>query len=71
LPANSALLLERAVKEAVHELGHTVGLRHCSEWSCVMASTHAVERLDVKSAEFCSRCRRAVDADSLVAGELS
>jgi archaemetzincin len=64
LPANPALLLERTVKEAVHELGHTIGLRHCSDWRCVMASTHAVERLDLKSRDFCSRCRRSVDAFS-------
>jgi archaemetzincin len=60
LPANPALLRERAVKEAVHELGHTFGLRHCPDWRCVMASTHAVERLDLKSAEFCEGCRRVV-----------
>ena len=53
------LLLERAVKEAVHELGHTLGFRHCPDWRCVMASTHAVERLDLKSAAFCARCARA------------
>lgn len=60
LPPNPALLRERAVKEAVHELGHTFGLRHCSDWRCVMASTHAVERLDLKGAEFCDGCRRVV-----------
>ena len=50
------LLAERLAKEAVHELGHTFGLRHCSDWRCVMASTHAVERLDLKSAAFCAAC---------------
>ncbi|MGH9813960.1 MAG: hypothetical protein ACRD4T_12575, partial [Candidatus Acidiferrales bacterium] len=46
----------------VHEVGHTFGLRHCDDWSCVMASTHAVERLDVKSAEFCRSCRLQIAA---------
>ena len=50
------------VKEAVHELGHTFGLRHCPDWRCVMASTHAVERLDLKSADFCARCAKIVSA---------
>jgi archaemetzincin len=60
LPASPALLRQRLVKEAVHELGHTFGLRHCPDWRCVMTSSHAVERLDVKTAEFCSRCQQVV-----------
>jgi len=60
LPAQDDLLCERLVKEAVHELGHTFGLRHCDDWRCVMTSSHAVERLDVKGAEFCHACGQAV-----------
>lgn len=60
LPASNDLLHERLAKEAVHELGHTFGLRHCEDWNCVMASTHAVERLDVKSAAFCPACQRQI-----------
>ena len=60
LPARNGLLRERLVKEAAHELGHTFGLRHCLDWRCVMASSHAVERLDVKGADFCGSCRRPV-----------
>ena len=51
------LALERLLKESVHELGHTFGLRHCDDWTCVMHSTHTVERLDLKTAAFCERCR--------------
>ncbi len=58
LPPNEALLRERLVKEAAHELGHTFGLRHCPDWRCVMTSSHAVERLDIKGAEFCKACRK-------------
>jgi len=60
LPARADLLRERLVKEASHELGHTFGLRHCADWRCVMTSSHAVERLDVKGADFCAACRRPV-----------
>jgi len=60
LPRRQDLLRERLLKEAIHELGHTFGLRHCADWRCVMTSSHAVERLDVKGAEFCSACRKPV-----------
>jgi archaemetzincin len=62
LPPREELLRERLLKEAVHELGHTFGLRHCADWRCVMTSSHAVERLDVKGADFCAACRKVVFA---------
>ncbi len=60
LPPHPAVLAERLLKEALHELGHTYGLRHCSDYRCVMSSSNAVERIDLKDAEFCSNCRPAV-----------
>lgn len=62
LPPNGENTRERLLKEALHELGHTYGLRHCPDWACVMTSSHAVERLDVKSAAFCSSCVRLLSA---------
>jgi archaemetzincin len=63
LPARADLLRERLFKEAVHELGHTFGLRHCLDWRCVMAPSHTVERLDVKGAQFCAACAKPVSRD--------
>ena len=60
LPPNEQRVRERLLKEAVHELGHTFGLTHCDDWRCVMTSSHAVERLDVKGSEFCFSCGRVV-----------
>jgi archaemetzincin len=60
MPARDAVLRERLLKESIHELGHTFGLRHCSDWSCVMSSSHGVELLDVKGAEFCRVCRKPI-----------
>ena len=57
LPRHDRLLRDRLLKESAHELGHTFGLRHCADWQCVMSSSHEVSRLDLKSAEFCPRCR--------------
>lgn len=62
LPADEELLFERLVKEAMHEIGHNLGLRHCSDWQCVMTSSHAVEKLDVKTDAFCRLCRTTMKA---------
>ncbi|MDY6842741.1 MAG: archaemetzincin [Thermodesulfobacteriota bacterium] len=57
LPEDEALLKDRLVKEAVHELGHTFGLIHCARPQCVMNSSTYAEDVDQKSAELCSYCQ--------------
>jgi len=62
LPASPDLVRERLLKEAIHELGHTFGLTHCRDYDCVMAASHAVERIDLKGSHFCAACRSRVSA---------
>lgn len=62
LPADPQLLSSRLIKEAVHELGHTLGIPHCEDYSCVMAPSHAVEWIDLKQTGFCEACRAVVAA---------
>jgi len=64
LPPNAELFRERLLKEAAHEIGHTFGLRHCVDWNCVMASSHAVEVLDIKGSDFCKSCRKPITESS-------
>jgi archaemetzincin len=56
LPPDPELLRERLIKESVHELGHTLGLTHCDDYLCVMAASHAVEAIDLKSSSLCADC---------------
>jgi len=60
LPTDRDLLHQRLLKEALHELGHTYGLRHCPDYSCVMSASNGVERIDLKQAEFCDNCAQLV-----------
>lgn len=57
LPADSNLLYERVLKEILHELGHTMGLIHCSDFECVMNSSTYVENIDLKFSRFCKSCQ--------------
>ncbi|MEM2740490.1 MAG: archaemetzincin family Zn-dependent metalloprotease [Candidatus Bathyarchaeia archaeon] len=50
------LLAERLLKEAVHELGHTYGLRHCLNPRCVMRFSNSILEVDAKSCGFCDTC---------------
>lgn len=64
LPSDREVLQQRIIKEAVHELGHTLHLKHCDDYRCAMASSHAVEWIDLKEATLCASCRRAVRSTS-------
>lgn len=55
---DESLFLKRVLKEAVHELGHTFGLRHCRNPNCVMFFSNSISDTDRKSESFCSFCKR-------------
>jgi archaemetzincin len=57
-----ALLHQRLLKESVHELGHTLDLRHCQDYRCVMASSHSVERIDLRQSFLCPDCRSRLES---------
>ena len=64
LPASRDLLARRLLTECVHELGHTLQLSHCQDYQCVMASSHAVEWIDLKRWTFCRDCAQRAQAHS-------
>jgi archaemetzincin len=47
----------RVIKEAVHEIGHMVGLKHCSDTTCVMHFSERLADTDLKSSNLCSNCQ--------------
>lgn len=57
LPEDELLFQERVLKEAVHELGHTYGLGHCSDPKCVMHFSNSLLDTDIKKADFCAQCQ--------------
>lgn len=53
---NVPLFLNRCLKESIHEIGHTIGLMHCSNSTCVMCFSSHIDDTDKKSNIFCSKC---------------
>jgi archaemetzincin len=62
LAADHELFRRRVLKEAVHEVGHTLNLPHCDDYRCAMASSHAVEWIDLKESVLCGNCKAGVPA---------
>ena len=55
-PGDLRLLVERAVKEVVHEIGHTLGLGHCKHPDCVMYFSNSLLDTDRKGSSYCPLC---------------
>jgi archaemetzincin len=58
LAENKELFLSRSLKEAVHEIGHLVGLGHCPNPKCVMHFSNSLLDTDRKNYNFCNNCKK-------------
>ena len=54
--------VSRIAKEVLHEMGHLLGLNHCSDPSCVMSFSNTVDEVDRKGPGFCERCLRKLSS---------
>jgi archaemetzincin len=54
----SSTLYERAVKIALHEIGHLYNLLHCEDTKCLMHFSDSLEDLDATPIFFCRYCHR-------------
>ena len=61
MTGDNRFLLDRCKKEVIHELGHTFGLIHCHNPTCVMRSSTYVEDIDQKDQHFCINCRAQLE----------
>ena len=59
-PADPERLRRRAQVEAVHELGHLLGLSHCADPRCAMFLSHKPSDADRKGPGLCTACRGAL-----------
>ena len=65
LPPSPVITVDRLIKESIHELGHTFGLRHCRQMECVLNASTYVEEIDFKSSAFCSACAHELQKNQL------
>lgn len=49
---------ERIIKEVIHEIGHVLGLQHCSNPDCVMYFSRTINDTDYKKPMYCKRCAK-------------
>lgn len=52
---------DRIHKEIVHEIGHMLGLKHCSDTTCVMYFSNTIEDTDRKMNKLCNECRSKIE----------
>lgn len=57
LKGNKTLHLERLSKISIHELGHSFGLPHCANDSCIMQdAAESIQTIDRVEINFCGKC---------------
>jgi archaemetzincin len=53
---DQAIYFLRVLKESIHEVGHTLGIRHCPRSLCVMHFSNSIFDTDRKQSLLCDEC---------------
>ena len=61
--SDANVLFQRTLKEAVHDLGHAFGLKHCFNARCAMYFSNSIYDTDNKLSHFCENCEKRVRAN--------
>jgi archaemetzincin len=61
--ADANLLFQRTLKEAVHDIGHALGLKHCFNARCAMYFSNSIFDTDNKLSHFCDSCEKRIRAN--------
>ncbi|NHI92720.1 MAG: hypothetical protein EAX96_09495 [Candidatus Lokiarchaeota archaeon] len=56
-----SIIYRRILKEAIHELGHTLNLSHCKGF-CVMRFSNSLLEADNKPISFCKICKKKISS---------
>jgi archaemetzincin len=56
----------RALKEAMHELGHVLGLGHCPDRRCVMHFSNSISDTDYKDWRYCRQCLAKLSLQGII-----
>lgn len=56
-------LVARIAREGAHEIGHLMGIPHCSDTTCIMYNPSTLDELDGKSMIFCRDCVKKLKTD--------
>ncbi len=65
LSPDMGVFRKRALKEAIHELGHTFGLKHCKSPDCIMHFSNSIADTDRKREDFCPNCLKKLKKEEL------
>jgi archaemetzincin len=68
-PSNVQVAIDRGTKEAIHEMGHTLGLTHCANPFCVMYFSNSIFETDRKVSLFCSKCQLKAEDTTAKSGK--